>query len=828
MRSRIAIVSGFFAALLSIAVVLGAVTTTVQAWQWSASGSYFYNYPFNPNPVNISVIQYGITGTGMGAGTGGYAWDTYYGCPNQCATKADFVNFILNYKLNGARSYDPALDKIGAEFLISAMLNAPEKSGGGHNVPSQTDITNWQNMMNQPNISMDIEQVTFTLHTGLAPFSSGYDVQKWTDAVAQTNYALVFRDTTTGNAFMQIDLHCGNIAGTPSAPPSAAMWNLSGQASVSSATALPGATVHYKYTLTNSGTGAANNIGWSSYQGGTKKSSGTVSVSAGATTGSLPNATGEAFTIPSTAQAGTQYCRYIAYPDSQANPTIVHSNQACVTVLSNYDVYPNITGWAGGAPQMLLSGATTTISGFSAVNKGNNADDPSNYEIDRFVVPSAAAKPAFSTTFTSTASNVTAFTIAGYTGTNACTGWLQPKFGASVITGCTQVTTGTQKFNGGTTALAGSVTIDATNYHAGDWICVMVTVGDFYNYNVTDATKHRVTYPECRVIGKQPGIQLWGDDVHVGDNMSGTFVSNNAAVFTSHFNAQNSLGANATFGSWAEYGIFAPARIASISGGAVSGQNGYAPAQIPGPTANQLSFANTGVTAGYPYGNWSAAQQIPSVEAFAQQYPLTAAVGASTVDVGTLGSLGVGSNATNRIMQVPLSAVSTNISGTFTANGVAIVESKGDVTITGDIHLSQASISGLGSAQQLIIIARNIIISGSVKHIDAWLVARPTTSLVTDTNGRITTCDSFGSPAYYSGLTLSTCTNPLQINGALIAREVQFRRTFGADKTTGYQTPAETVNLRADAYMWAQAPTAGGASGLPIATTFTTELPPRY
>jgi hypothetical protein len=114
-----------------------------------------------------------------------------------------------------------------------------------------------------------------------------------------------------------------------------------------------------------------------------------------------------------------------------------------------------------------------------------------------------------------------------------------------------------------------------------------------------------------------------------------------------------------------------------------------------------------------------------------------------------------------------------------------------------------------GEIPQLVIIANNITIVSNVTNVDAWLIAK----------NDLATCDVNSS----NGSFVNTCRNGLRINGPVMASRTIMRRT--TFNTSDPKQAAETVNLRGDAYIWANqlARSAGKWQ-----TVYTTELPPRY
>lgn len=154
--------------------------------------------------------------------------------------------------------------------------------------------------------------------------------------------------------------------------------------------------------------------------------------------------------------------------------------------------------------------------------------------------------------------------------------------------------------------------------------------------------------------------------------------------------------------------------------------------------------------------------------------------------------------------------------------------------IDGDIKYADHAQSNPSEIAQLVIVAKNIIIKDNVSRVDAWLVATPDSGNTRD--GIVSTCETRDTPVltdkYTNDLNANTCNNELHINGPVLARELQLRRTFGAEPAAGdttgigYGRSAETINMRAEAYIWAANYIANTTGN--IATDYTIELPPRY
>jgi uncharacterized repeat protein (TIGR01451 family) len=275
-------------------------------------------------------------------------------------------------------------------------------------------------------------------------------------------------------------------------------------------------------------------------------------------------------------------------------------------------------------------------------------------------------------------------------------------------------------------------------------------------------------------------------------------------------------GAPKVFGSWVEYGIFATGTITgTASGSGLAGAAGQAASDEC--TRARLSFAaSTAVCAPLTtaIGNYTPSRLIPDISALFPQ------VG-STISIGTI------------VPDSLLSAAGTYV-GTRTGNLTldtsnlqpgksVILKVTGTVTIAGNqinnVDNNGAKYQSIGQLPQLVIIADKIIINSGVVNVDAWLVAN-------GANGIVETCDT-GSATYAltgaAKLSDKECDKQLTINGPIMAKHLWLRRTFGT-LTGDLGTPAEIINLRPDAYLWARAQV--GSQGR-LQTVYTTELPPR-
>ncbi|AGL62355.1 exported protein of unknown function [Candidatus Saccharimonas aalborgensis] len=504
----------------------------------------------------------------------------------------------------------------------------------------------------------------------------------------------------------------------------------------------------------------------------------------------------------------------------------VDNPPACATIRSNYSLYPQ-SMLNNQALSTLFTGQSLSPSNPAqileqVINIGPASDVDNQYAVYDFKIPSGSVGNVasfFQTTGTpganvggvfGSSNGQPAFTIANYASGSGCS-WLasQPAYSGKIV--CIGTTTsGTVKFPAGVTSLTSSasgITADTTSikaddYAIGDTVCRIVAVSG-YDYLHTSSSDHRISYPGCVTIGKRPLVQVWGGDIRVGAGALSTsgYASSNSSII-----AQPRVTDDGTYGSWGEYGLLVPlnGQIDSASAATTSGKTGAAISQSAS-SRNVLSFANTTI----PYGRWGATGAFPGIV----NSPVllgTAGAAGPAINVDTLPSGITNAGASNLTLQ-----------GTLSSPRTVVIRTTGTVTISGNLVLGAYPASGANVAQ-IVVIAQNIIIQPSVTKVDAWLIAQPSSAT---TGGTISTCDVAQNP-YYLGLSASVCNTQLQVNGPVMARELQLRRTYGAEKNTGgVNYPAEILNFRPDAFLWELN---YGESQGDLTTVSTRELPPRY
>lgn len=294
----------------------------------------------------------------------------------------------------------------------------------------------------------------------------------------------------------------------------------------------------------------------------------------------------------------------------------------------------------------------------------------------------------------------------------------------------------------------------------------------------------------CVTIGKIPTVQVWGNDMRIGSLLTPGGIGSIAQGTLSKL--QGSGGPEVNYGSWGEYGVFAPTPYIGTNSiiGLASG-SGLATGGSDQQSAwSRLTFANSPT-----YGAFATPanmKTIPNIGSY-----LTRA-----------GLVGVVVRNNTGILTISNTAAPTYRPSSLTSGNI-IVNSTGTVTIADNISYP-ATIANESAMPQLVIIAPSINILSNVTNIDAWLIAP---------SGTINTCSN--GPAQ---LTINDCNTPLKINGAITANYMQLRRTAGGGASTP-ESPGEILNLRGDAYIWARR--ISEANGTWV-TKSITELPPRY
>lgn len=313
----------------------------------------------------------------------------------------------------------------------------------------------------------------------------------------------------------------------------------------------------------------------------------------------------------------------------------------------------------------------------------------------------------------------------------------------------------------------------------------------------------------CVVIGKRPMVQVYGGDLSVGGQIAGDREPLSAIASKIHVGQTiKSDPVNKIFGSWVEYGAFAPGSIIGL--GSASGlQGGYAATSgsLQG-LWSKLTFANENDD----YGKFADSRTMPDAA--------TALLVANPVvgDIATPSVAFNGPAVASGVYEKQVGDLTLSASKLEKGKSVIVHVPNGTVTIDGNLTYTDEDLRSLNDIPRLVIIARNVYIKGAVTRVDAWLLARNSAN---GTGGGIVNTCSDG-PA---SLSIADCDQQLRINGPIIARSLLLRRTAGAGAGAASDQPSEIINLRADAYLSSLARRTDIA--VPM-TTYSVELPPRF
>jgi hypothetical protein len=298
--------------------------------------------------------------------------------------------------------------------------------------------------------------------------------------------------------------------------------------------------------------------------------------------------------------------------------------------------------------------------------------------------------------------------------------------------------------------------------------------------------------PICVVIAKRPQVQVLGGDLRVGAAFTGS------SSATSNIQTSVAIKSGKSYGSWDEYGLFASGTIAGMGSG--SAFSGGMPC-VAGCAVNNETFTNEKT----PLGGYISATTIPDVASRFATNATTPTLPASVA----LDTLASGTYKAPDDFEVTM----TN-AGSVIAPGHSIIINapNATVTISSNITYSDDALTSVDQIPQVVIIAKSIKIKGSVTRIDSWLIA----------NASIYTCSDI---ADVTALTISVCNQPLLIDGPIMTNKLYLWRSAGADVGSDSSKPAETINLRPDAYLWGIAQNANSGR---LTTVYETELPPRF
>jgi hypothetical protein len=343
-------------------------------------------------------------------------------------------------------------------------------------------------------------------------------------------------------------------------------------------------------------------------------------------------------------------------------------------------------------------------------------------------------------------------------------------------------------FPANTTYLPDEGNLETPDVPVGTRICYALSVQPRAN----DDDRWAHSKPICTIVGKRPKVQIWGDDVAVRGRIETSRVTKNID------------GSQKVFGSWVEYGAFSTG-VNSLfaSGSGLADQT-----NIDQSAWSRLTFANENGSGAPAYGEYAPAtpadsfRSLPAVASFFAGLQNKQPVNSN--NVSALSFL----NSEPTIVRTAGNL--TLVGAEMAANHSTVILATGTVTIDDSIRYTDAAIDDVRKIPQVVIIAKDIIIKGSVERVDAWLVA----------SDSINTCYDFT-----GNLTSGKCATKLEVNGPVITNKLLLNRTAGSETGPQSGDPAERFNLRPDAHIWARLRSEGSSKAQ---TVYSVELPPRF
>lgn len=679
--------------------------------------------------------------------------------------------------------------KDGAAFVVFRLI--------GKAPPADRNVTaaDWAELQrrldnpsltlnNDPNHAMSPNSTSIRIDPNRSAVGSSMDFVGFTNPGSPPGAAVVLK--LNGNEVVALETKCANLLGGLSLP-AVPQWSTSGSTlvgvdhdpNVSSWTAQPGNTLYWRHGIRNGGPSTTPTInfaigktGFSNGWTGNIQPQGSFALSSGQLVemGYLRGWSSYSVYTVTQADVGNKLCESISWgPWDSSRPAAEWkgSTPACVTIPYNFKLTPTVDAPTNAVESGAPIGPITPAVNNSGPTKGY---DNSKWQLSKFVVAPGGAVPGTSDT-----------------STVPC---------AYYKNGCANIGSGTGTFMPGDTTVGALASYTLDDAPAGSRICFALSVTGYDVPHQPSGNWWRNGVPTCVMVGKKPKLQVWGGDVATRANIDVSLTQKTVGVY----------------GSWVEYGAFSVGTNGRLASGA-----GLSPVPIQQTSAAQsawskLTFANVTAAGGPRYGLYSSAAGFRPLPAIAQYF------GAMSNKAGFVGNKpGAAQNtfATGDAVRVMTAGNLTLQGDTIPAGRSVVIVASGTVTITGDITYDNKTLKSLGDLPQLVIIAKNINITSGVHNVDAWLVTSDTKTGVVDT------CSDVALP-----LTAKVCDNQLTIHGPIVAGELHLKRTGGSGTGAADSgTPAEVINLRPDAYLWAQLV----ASGVGKAeTVYTTELPPRF
>ncbi|HJQ09140.1 MAG TPA: hypothetical protein VJ836_06695 [Candidatus Saccharimonadales bacterium] len=672
--------------------------------------------------------------------------------PDDVNSAAEFIHFMKNTKLDmdGNGSGDTQ-ERTGAAFIIQTMIGSSRDR-----TPSAAQIAEWEQRVNAYAAAGRIQWSTnfnYTINSLYQGPRGGGALNDDAFFDERGNGSSIIFNNPNGTRYV-IRRHCANPVGDVSPLQDISNFNMTGRTTVTDTTVIPGQDITFRHYVRNTGPNATNptTIRWRTYNtlSGAMLASGPPGASYYADD-QEKFVNEEDFRVPAGAVPGTRYCRHVWWsPDTQAGGSQIGTS-VCATVIHNYTLTPSINVLVNGAapPANSVVEVGDRVDFVYAVNNdGPTVSQPTSCTIYGLTRPSYYAVPS---PHDSTSDP----------------GYSQPPHGCPRIFPLENTTLGPPE-----TILS----IPATSLNRTICRSIFITPRSASGGTASDES--------CVRVGAKPYLRVFGGDVSAGNGQStapGVCVNNNSAAVVSW-----NRGTPGYTGAGAQYAVLALGRI-----------NGFATSHGNTPVGpNRLAFANTGGISGLDFGGSLGSQ--PCIPDYYSRMPAGAAPFG-----GNISAMGGGSFRASG----PLALAAGNIN----PGQRSVLYVNGDVLITGPITYPGGWNTNTMPSFTLVV-RGNIYVSRTVSRLDGVFIAQPNGA----SGGTIYTCANPDLPATAvlttGGAVFSSCSAGLEINGAFVAKQVQFLRTRGtltADPALNTSI-AEIFNFSPALWM-AQPPVPAGA-----------------
>ena len=290
----------------------------------------------------------------------------------------------------------------------------------------------------------------------------------------------------------------------------------------------------------------------------------------------------------------------------------------------------------------------------------------------------------------------------------------------------------------------------------------------------------------CYDVAKKPSLEIWGGNFYTSGNVNTAVAEKKKIIGYNDANPH-------IFGSWSELGIIASGEVRGLSSGASLGYSGLGLEHKPGGATTKDYCTNSPLS----FANDVCNSYVGKINTSNANNPAASVIFKDRDSIINKFSFKDGENNSNVIYDYNAGDFEVG-SQEIAKSTIKVYQSDGTITITGNINYENAAYSFTNNSgskagdyiPKLLIIAKNINIACNVNRIDGVLLAEST----------VTTSKCEGS----DNINARVNSNPLRINGAVIAGRIIPNRTYGAGPGNNSMVSAETINFDPSLYLWGQ------------------------